>query len=98
MLEAAQITASISDAGLPQRAMASRAASTAISARIESSSFDRSGMFGAIRSGSTRPVLSTTNRDLMPDAFSMNSAEEGISAATSPAAMASALASLNRAT
>ena len=81
-----------------QAAIACFAASTAISASTESSSLDRSGMFGAIRSGSTRPVLSTTKRDLMPDAFSMNSAEEGVSAWTSPAAMAAAFAALNRST
>jgi hypothetical protein len=34
----------------------------------------------------------------MPDAFSMNSGEEGASATTSPAAIASALAALKRST
>jgi hypothetical protein len=34
----------------------------------------------------------------MPEAFSMNSGEEGASAVTSPAAMASALAALKRST
>ncbi len=98
MFEAAQITAPISLTGLPQRAMASSAARTAISARTESSSFDRSGMIGRMTSGSTRPDLSTTNRDLMPEAFSMNSAEEGVRASVSPAAIASALAALKRST
>ena len=37
------------------------------------------------------PDFSTTKRDLMPEAFSMNSDEEGVSASSSPAAMASAL-------
>ena len=60
MFEAAQITAPISPAGLPQRSIACFAAATAISASTEISSLDRSGMFGRITSGSTRPVLSTT--------------------------------------
>ncbi len=60
MLEAAQITAPISEAGLPQRAMASLAASTAISASTDSSSLERSGIWGRIRSGSISPDLSTT--------------------------------------
>jgi hypothetical protein len=98
MLDAAQITASISLAGLPQRESASFAASTAISASTDSDSFGRSAMLGAIRSGSTRPVLSTTKRLLMPEAFSMNSGEDGASAWTSPAAIASAFAALKRST
>ena len=98
MFEAAQITAPISLTGLPQRAMACSAALTAISARIDSSSFERSGITGRIRSGSMMPSLFITKRDLMPEAFSMNSGEEGARAITSPAAMASALAALNRST
>ena len=43
---------------LPQRSSASRAAFTAISARIESSSFGRSGMIGRITAGSRIPDLS----------------------------------------
>ncbi len=49
-----------------------------------------------MRSGSRMPALSITKRDLMPEAFSMNSTEEGVSAAISPAAMASALSALKR--
>ncbi|OIQ67499.1 hypothetical protein GALL_509220 [mine drainage metagenome] len=94
MLEAAQITASIWPTSLPQRAMASRAAATPISARMEISSFGRSGMAGRMTVGSTMPDLFTTWRDLMPEAFSMNSTEEGVSAAISPAAMASACSAL----
>ena len=55
-------------------------------------------MLGAIRSGSIRPLLSTTNRDLIPEAFSMNSAEEGISACTSPVSISAAWLALKRST
>src|SRR5690554_3573228 len=75
MLEAAQMTAPISLTGLPQRAMASCAAFTAISASTESWSLERSGMCGTMRSGSRMPDFSTTKRDLMPEAFSTTSAE-----------------------
>ena len=71
---------------------------TAISASTESSSLDRSGMIGRMISGSTSPLLSTTKRDLMPDALVMNSGEEGASASTAPAAISSAWAALKRAT
>ena len=60
---------------------------TAISARIDSSSLERSARFGAIRSGSMIPALSSTNRLLMPDAFSMNSGEECDLASNSPASI-----------
>ncbi len=43
-------------------------------------------------------LVASTKRDLMPEAFSMNSGEEGAAAVTSPAAMASALAALKRST
>ena len=98
MFDAAQITAPISLAGRPQRAMASRAAVTAISASTDSSSLERSGITGRISSGSTMPDLFTTNRDLMPDALVMNSGEEGASASTVPAAISSAWAALKRST
>jgi hypothetical protein len=98
MFEAAQITASIWLASLPQRAMASRAAATPISAITEISSLGRSGMRGVITAGSMTPALSTTNRDLIPEAFSMNSTEEGVRASTSPASMALACSVLKLAT
>jgi hypothetical protein len=60
MFEAAQITAPISDTGLPQRAIACLAASTAISARIEICSFGRSGRIGRMTSGSMIPALFIT--------------------------------------
>ena len=87
MLEAAHRTAPISLTGLPQASIAWRAALTAISARIDSSSFERSGRLGAIRSGSITPALSRTKRLLMPDAFSMNSGEECALASNSPASI-----------
>ena len=76
--------------------MASRAAATAISAITEIWSLGRSGMIGRMISGSTMPVLSTTWREAMPDAFRMNSGDEVAMACASPAAMASALAALKR--
>ncbi len=60
MFEAAQITAPISLAGLPQAARASLAAATAISARTDNSSLERSGMSGRMTLGSITPDLSTT--------------------------------------
>ena len=60
MLEAAQITASMRPAFLPQRSKAARAAATPISARIETVSFGRSGISGRMTWGSITPVLSTT--------------------------------------
>ena len=90
------MTAPISLTGLPQAAMASCAAFTAISARIDSSSLDRSGRLGAMRAGSRMPALSSTKRLLMPEAFSMNSTEDGVRASISPAAMASAWLPLKR--
>jgi len=92
MLDAAQITAPISLTGLPQALMASWAAFTAISARIDSSSSPRAARCGNIRSGSMIPDLSMTKRALMPEAFSMKASDEGVLASSSPAAMASALA------
>ena len=96
MFEAAHSTAPIRLRGLPQRSSASCAAFTAISARIEISSFGRSGMTGRITAGSRMPDFCTTKRDLMPEAFSMNSAEEGGIASTRPSAMAAAFSALNR--
>ncbi len=60
MLADAQITASISEAGLPQASIACLAAATAISASTEISSLPRSGILGRMTSGSIRPDLSTT--------------------------------------
>ena len=76
MLDAAQITAPMSSGFRPAACIASRAAITAISASTEICSFGRSGIRGAMMSGSITPALSITKRDLMPDAFSMNSTEE----------------------
>ena len=90
MFEAAQMTAPISLTGLPQAAIASRAAETDISAIRDSSSLERSGRLGAIRAGSMIPVLSITNRLLMPEAFSMNSTDDGVRAWTSPPAISAA--------
>ena len=78
--------------------MASRAAMTAISARTDSSSLDRSGITGRMISGSTMPDRSTTNRDLMPEALVMNSGEEGARASTVPAAISAAWVELKRST
>ncbi|MNE33255.1 hypothetical protein D3C80_1269110 [compost metagenome] len=84
------MTAPISLTGLPQALMASCAAFTAISARIDSSSSPRAGRWGNIRSGSMMPDLSMTKRDWMPEAFSMKASDEGVFNSSSPAAMASA--------
>ena len=96
MFEAAHRTAPIPETGLPQAAMACCAALTAISARMDSSSLERSGRFGAMRAGSRTPALSSTKRDLMPEAFSMNSTEEGVSSATSPSRISAAWSALKR--
>ena len=90
MFEAAHSTASTSFGSRPAASSAWRAAFTAISASTEISSLGRSGMRGAITAGSVTPCLSTTKRDLMPDAFSMNSTELCGLGSTSPAAMAAA--------
>ena len=98
MLLAAQSTASMRSAGLPQASIACRAALTAISASTDSSSFGRSARRGAITAGSSTPALSITKRLLMPEAFSMNSGEDGCSASTAPAAMSAACSALKWAT
>ncbi|MCY1560561.1 hypothetical protein D9M68_977060 [compost metagenome] len=89
-MDAAQMTAPISLTGLPQALMASWAALTAISARIDSSSSPRAGRFGSIRSGSRTPDLSMTKRERMPEAVSMKASDEAVFSSASPMAMASA--------
>ncbi len=88
------MTASRSEPSMPAMCKASFAASTPISAITDSSLSARSGMDGVILWGSRIPALSSTNRERIPDAFSMNSAEEWVFGCSSPSAMASALSSL----
>ena len=98
MLEAATITASRSEASTPASFMACSAARQAISHMTDGSSLCRSGISGTIRLGSRMPALLITNRDLIPEAFSMNSAEEWVFASSSPAAIASLFSALYRST
>ena len=77
MLEAAQITASMSLAGLPRRG------ERLLGGLDGDLGQHRDLVVGALRDvrahafGSRMPALSITKRDLMPDAFSMNSTQEG---------------------
>ena len=98
MFDAATSTASMSSAVTFACSMACLAAITPISHMTEGSSFERGRRRGTIRSGSIMPDLFITKRDLIPDAFSMNSTLEWPLASNSPAAIASAFSALYRST
>ena len=84
------MTASTSAAVRPARCSASSQARVAISARTDSSSFERCGSRGTMRSMSRIPSLSITNRDRIPLAFSMNALDECAFGSRRPASISAA--------